>query len=411
MKKLTRTPIVYLLLLPMIATFIGGCQSAHKRFQPSGLNSSFNLAPARPFSDYVSHYQTIIEKTRTDLDQPDRNLIISANQPFELIPDQESFPRTSSGKFRRGIVLIHGLSDSPYHMKYLAEYFRDRGFLVRVLLLPGHGTVPGDMTKVNSRDWHAVTDYGIGATRPLVDSLYLGGYSTGGSLSLLYASKHPEEISGLFLYPPCVKIKTRWAYLTGIAGKFFTWLRQNNDLDFARYESFAVNGANQVYRLTSEIEETLVEKNKKVAVPTFVTMSWEDETVDSASTLDFFNQHLTSSSSRLLLFSAAEAPSKTAPRIIQLDSKAIPEKILSFSHMSILIPPEDTHYGANGDYRNCLHYDNDSDEFNKCSSGDNNWLGEWSNENLSKGILQRMTWNPLFQKMLDEQDRFLADLP
>jgi alpha-beta hydrolase superfamily lysophospholipase len=36
-------------------------------------------------------------------------------------------------------LLIHGLTDSPYSMKALAESLHSRGFEVTVLRLPGHG--------------------------------------------------------------------------------------------------------------------------------------------------------------------------------------------------------------------------------------------------------------------------------
>jgi len=296
-------------------------------------------------------------------------------------------------------------------MKYLAKYFQDRGFLVRAILLPGHGTVPGDMAEVSSEDWRAATDYAIGVTRPLVDKLYLGGFSTGAALSVLYASEHPEEINGLFLYSPCLKIKTEVAWLAEPVSNFKTWLKKQPDRDFARYESFALNSGAQIHRLTAEIKKKLVKEGRQLAIPTFIAMSMEDTTVDPAYTLAFFRHNLTSPSSRLLLFTATGELPVTDQRLIPLISRSTPANILSFSHLSITIPPDDPHYGIKGDYRNCLHYDNNSNEFNDCSSGDHNWLGEKNKENLSKGILQRLTWNPLFRKMLEEQDNFLADLP
>jgi esterase/lipase len=412
MKKLQRSTSLYLLLLAaVVAMTIGGCLSTPERLQPSGLNSSFSFNPNLPFADYIKHYRSVIEKTRRDLDQHDRQRVIAANQPFELIPDRNSFPRSSTGRFKRGIVLIHGLSESPSHMKYLAEYFRDRGFLVRAVLLPGHGTVPGDMIEVRSEDWQAAAAYGINATRPLVDQLYLGGFSTGGTLSVLYASEHPEEISGLFLYSPCLKIKSGAVWLAGAASNFKTWLDKRPDRDFARYESFTLNSAAQIHRLTVEINETRVEKNRRLTIPTFIAMSMEDQTVDSAFTLDFFNHQLANPANQLLLFTATENPAKTDRQIISIDSRAIPEKILGFSHQSITTPADDSHYGSNGDYRNCLHYRNDSAKFKECSSGDHNWFGERNKANLSKGILQRLSWNPRFREMLAEQDRFLNGLP
>jgi hypothetical protein len=48
-------------------------------------------------------------------------------------------------------LLIHGLSDSPYSMKALAESLHARGFEVTVLRVPGHGTLPSMMTEMTAR--------------------------------------------------------------------------------------------------------------------------------------------------------------------------------------------------------------------------------------------------------------------
>ena len=44
---------------------------------------------------------------------------------------------------RRGVVvLLHGLTNSPYSQRHIAQVYRDRGFLALVIRMPGHGTVP-----------------------------------------------------------------------------------------------------------------------------------------------------------------------------------------------------------------------------------------------------------------------------
>ena len=67
------------------------------------------------------------------------------NRSFRLTPAQ---PVGSA-------LLIHGLSDSPYSMKALAESLYARGFEVTVLRVPGHGTLPSMMTEMTARDWKA----------------------------------------------------------------------------------------------------------------------------------------------------------------------------------------------------------------------------------------------------------------
>lgn len=63
---------------------------------------------------------------------------------------QEWRPQTPHGK---GILFVHGLGDSPWSFHNLGHHLAKQGFLVRSLLLPGHGTHPKDMLEVRLEDW------------------------------------------------------------------------------------------------------------------------------------------------------------------------------------------------------------------------------------------------------------------
>jgi hypothetical protein len=54
-------------------------------------------------------------------------------------------------------LLLHGLTDSPYSMRALAELFAKRGWYVVGLRLPGHGTAPSALTRVTWQDRAATT--------------------------------------------------------------------------------------------------------------------------------------------------------------------------------------------------------------------------------------------------------------
>ena len=56
------------------------------------------------------------------------------NRSFVLMPD---------GAPRGAVVLLHGLTDSPYSLRHIAAHYREQGFVAVAIRLPGHGTVPG----------------------------------------------------------------------------------------------------------------------------------------------------------------------------------------------------------------------------------------------------------------------------
>ena len=93
-------------------------------------------------------------------------------------------------------LLIHGLTDSPYSMKALAESLHARAFEVTVLRMPGHGTLPSMMTEMSTRDWTAavrIAARDVAARATVGQPFYIGGYSTGGTLALQYALDALED--------------------------------------------------------------------------------------------------------------------------------------------------------------------------------------------------------------------------
>ena len=51
-----------------------------------------------------------------------------------------------------GVLLIHGFTGTPYEMRFLGEFLRDKGCTVRGILLKGHGTTLKDMRRCSYRD-------------------------------------------------------------------------------------------------------------------------------------------------------------------------------------------------------------------------------------------------------------------
>jgi hypothetical protein len=72
------------------------------------------------------------------------------NRTFELVPE----------KVQGGVLLLHGLTDSPYSLRRIGEIFYGKGFYVLGLRLPGHGTIPGALTEVDWKDWVAASRMG-----------------------------------------------------------------------------------------------------------------------------------------------------------------------------------------------------------------------------------------------------------
>jgi hypothetical protein len=83
-------------------------------------------------------------------------------------------------------------------------------------------------------------------------------------------------------------------------------------------------------------------------------------------------------------------------------------RIRSFAHTSLIQAPSNPHYGARGSYRFCTHYYRlDRHKYERCKDGREDCLGEMFDEASAEQIIRRLTYNPLFEALLDELGEFM----
>jgi esterase/lipase len=379
------------------------------RHQISGLNSRFH-GGGLAFADYIAQSREMIARAHARTSVAEREKIVAGNAPFQLEPETAASPR-------RGILLIHGLTDSPYFMRHLAAFFRQHGFRVMAILLPGHGTQPGDLLDVNWREWANAVSYGTDQLADEVDEIYLGGFSAGGTLSVRQ-SMSDSRVRGLFLFSPALGITSRAAHANW--HKFYSWLIPAAkwvgimpDADIYKYESFPKNAAAQMYALTQEVGRQL--QQHAITLPVFIAASRDDATVEVSATLEFMAR-AHHPSSRLVLYTTdmKNFPPNIPMEKLELVNSVVPEqKIISSAHTAIVLPPDDAHYGAAGDYSNCLHYfPDDMEKYAACSRNTSMVLqGEVTAENLQAGTLRRLMYNPHFAALRISMQKFIESLP
>jgi esterase/lipase len=384
------------------------------RHQSSGLNKHFTDAQST-FPEYIAHARAMIAQAHPELAADELSKVIDGNAPFELKP-AEGFTAGKEKTYRRGILLVHGLTDSPYFMRHLAAIFQESGFRVMAVLLPGHGTQPGDLLDVRWQEWARVVAYGVEQLAREADEVYLGGYSAGGALSI-YQSLRDKRVHGLFLFAPALKISSRaaWAnfhrFYSGLlpAAK---WVHINPDRDRYKYESFPKNAAAQMYALTQVLRSQLAKA--KVPIPIFTVMSQDDVTVDAEAIIEFMALAPHPGNKLVYYFSRAE---KIPARILnnaECVNAVFPEKkIISSAHTALVLPGEDPYYGEQGAYCNCIHYY--PEEREKYAAFNDSLVqlpqGEITDENLKSGTMRRLMHNPNFAGLKVALRQFIDRLP
>lgn len=378
-------------------------QKLSPRFQLSGHNSHFS-GPYPTFADYISATQAMIAKACADLGAEYAQKCIDNNSPFELKPAQFGL----NNKPRKGVLLVHGLTNSPFIMRDLAEHFYQQGYLVRAILLPGHGTRPGDLLEVQAEDWLAAAEYGVASFEGEVDELYLVGLSLGGLLCLHEALAY-KPCAGLVLFAPALQVKSPFAEIASYHSWFSwvspraAWLALADNGNPSKYESLPFNAIAQTLKLTKKVAQ--LTKTQILQPNLFIILTDDDETISTQAALDYFSKQ-SNPKNHLLLYSK-EFKKFDDPRI-HLRSSVFPkEGIIDFSHHCLQVSPDNPVYGRNGSYVDMLHY-----QFQprlKPGANSNKPLvkGAATFANIRHHYMQRLSYNPDFKAMIAEIDEFL----
>lgn len=88
-----------------------------------------------------------------------------------------------------GILLIHGFTGSPAHMRLIGEGLKEKGFAVRGILLPGHGQMPEALDQVKWQDWLLACRQAARDMREKYRRFTAAGLSMGGCLALMIAEQ------------------------------------------------------------------------------------------------------------------------------------------------------------------------------------------------------------------------------
>ena len=403
-------------------------------------------APANDlaFKDYQRNLMLQIREARIKGGMKGRqivpeDLIAYRNAPFEMV--DKTAPKAASGKYKRGILLIHGLQRTPFEMRSLGKHFRDKGFLVRSVLLPGHGTVPGDLVGVKAEEYIKTAEWGVSNLKKDAEDIYIAGYSTGGTLAT-YAAETDPTIKGIFLISPALGFEKKATIAIHVTkhfrflAKIFPKLKYRkilNELDPYNYFTLPLSAAFAVNELIKKTQNAISKHNRPYKI--FYTGAMEDTTVNTEASFHYLGKKALTvfkSKSRTdidgILYSSAYSfdlhnwlqGQKLKNEGFKLKIKYItPEDlrkgIAMYSHTSLHIPPNHEEYGKDGLFPNCRHYPQYSQKQILCrnfkpSDEEGQVLyGERFGDLKDIFILRRTTFNPQYDEMLKRMTAYMEE--
>jgi alpha-beta hydrolase superfamily lysophospholipase len=278
-----------------------------------------------------------LRSTRFDPDSMPQRLAQRApwNRSYRLAVTQ--------GPVRGTALLVHGLTDSPYSVRALAETLHAQGFEVTALRLPGHGTLPSMLTQVRNEEWEAAVRLAardVAARTPAGAPFYLGGYSTGATLALSHALQALDDPAlrrpdRLLLIAPAVdipavaffaRVMDIAAVLPGGTLQKVKWQTVLPEYDPYKFNSFPVNATRQVRQATLALQARLqraAQQGRLRELPPLIAwQSLVDSTIGARPLIDRVFARLDDPAHRLVLFDVNRyrglAPvSSEAPRLLR----------------------------------------------------------------------------------------------
>ena len=232
-----------------------------------------------------------------------------------------SYVMEPAGKPACAVVLLHGLTDSPYSLRHLARRYRDDGYVAIAVRLPGHGTVPSGLAKVEWEQWTAATRLAVREARRRAGPgtpLHVIGFSNGGALAMKYAldaldDKTLARPDRIVLISPMIGI-TSFARFAGVLGwpavfpsfAKAAWLGIVPEFNPFKYNSFPVNAARQsslvARTLQAQIAAHAADGRLKELAPVLTFQSVVDFTVSTRAIIDALYANLPANGSELVLF-------------------------------------------------------------------------------------------------------------
>lgn len=193
----------------------------------------------------------------------------------------------------RAIVLVHGLSDSPYFVSAIGDFFHfELGYNVYMPLLHFHGLRdPQGMEGVELEEWEDNVAFAIDCAKEGANHISIGGLSTGGVLSLAAASSNPSITSAMYLFSAALSLAGGFRGLLGemkeILLKTFLVDLLDRNKEFIgdnpyRYSHVDLDGARELARLIKRTDTIIkgFSTEKPFPLPVFAAHSEADTTAN-----------------------------------------------------------------------------------------------------------------------------------
>ena len=408
-KRPTSLLLIFIVgLLQSCASDRGG-EAPLAHLSPAGWQDIEQALSHNNFNSYAAAIKTDVKQFRVPFDTADASSEVDMASPLEIPAAEEC------GNPRGIALLVHGLSDTAFAMRDLAQVLASACYISRTVLLPGHGTRPGDLQTTRLIHWEKTLSYLVDQAATESDTVLLAGFSLGAVLTLSEALSN-DLVDGLIALSPAYFLSTyhlaRW---TPYIRPFKKWIDRGLPDDSMRYEAMPTRGVVETVKAMQKMHKA-IKNSPEIKIPWLLAQSLDDAVTVPERNREFFFANARHPDSRSISFNSSSTqaynqdPARKTPDIL-ISGKSETMRVDALTHLAIHIAPDNPHYGINGRYRNCgTTAPRDQALVENCLRSDEVWYGLWG-AIPPQGRAQAMsTFNPAFDEFAQEIIRFVNDI-
>jgi carboxylesterase len=200
-------------------------------------------------------------------------------------------------------LLIHGLTGTPYEMRYLGERLAARGVRVRGVKLAGHAGTPEQLGEAGYDNWYESVVNGLEELRQHGEPVVVVGLSMGAVLAARLTADQGEAIAGVTLLAPAfflprsttIMLKSLRGVLGSFVDSIYLYNRGGSDIHDAAARSvhptchlMPLSAPLKLFALSALVKPML----PRITQPALVMHAPRDHTCPMRKNVDYVMRHL-----------------------------------------------------------------------------------------------------------------------
>lgn len=210
----------------------------------------------------------------------------------KLMPGAEPFGFEGG---ETGVLLVHGFTGSPQSMRPWGEALAAHGYTVLCPRLPGHGTTVADLASTTWHDWAGEADMALRGLSERCSSIFVGGLSMGGTITLDLAARNADRLRGVMLVNASVYTSDPRTKLAPLLGKLPLTLKgvSNDIADPSQHELAYDRISTKAVASFLAYQKVVRQRLLAVKNPALIFVSRQDHTVHPGNA-SFIAEHISS---------------------------------------------------------------------------------------------------------------------